>query len=77
MVTPPDLNQNINTTLGADPQMKYIIRTFVIVLALTGAAASIHINSTSAMPGVVAAKVSAIPTPWCPPDDPDACGIGQ
>lgn len=57
--------------------MKYIVRAFVVVLALTGAAASTHITATSAQTRVSAAKVSAIPTPWCPPDDPNACGIDQ
>ena len=57
--------------------MKYIVRAFVIVLALTGAAASTHIASASLQTKVVAAKTSAIPIPTCPPDDPDACGIDQ
>jgi len=57
--------------------MKYIVRAFVVVLALTGAAASTHLNASSLENRVSAAKISAIPTPWCPPDDPNACGIDQ
>jgi len=57
--------------------MKSIVRAFVVVLALTGAVASTHASSSSVQAKVSAAKVSAIPTPWCPPDDPNACGIDQ
>lgn len=57
--------------------MKSIVRAFVVVLALTGAAASTHIASATSQTKVVAAKTSAIPIPTCPPDDPDACGIDQ
>jgi hypothetical protein len=57
--------------------MKYIVRAFVVVLALTGAAASTQIASASAKTNVIAPKVSAIPIPMCPPDDPGACGIDQ
>jgi hypothetical protein len=54
--------------------MKLIIRAFVVVLALTGAAASTQI--TSAQTKVTVAKNSAMPTPMCAPDDPNACGFG-
>lgn len=57
--------------------MKNVIRAFVVVLALTGAVASTQASSNSVQTKVSAAKVSAIPTPWCPPDDPNACGIDQ
>jgi hypothetical protein len=57
--------------------MKYIVRAFVVVLALTGVAASTQIASASAKTNVIAPKVSAIPIPMCPPDDPGACGIDQ
>ncbi len=57
--------------------MKIIIRAFVIVLALTGAAASTQIASASAQTKVSVAKTSAMPVPMCPPDDPNACGITQ
>jgi hypothetical protein len=55
--------------------MKYIVRAFVVVLALTGAAASTQIHSASAQTRVAVAKTSAIPVPMCAPDDPNACGI--
>jgi hypothetical protein len=58
-------------------QMKNIIRAFVVVLALTGAAASTQITSASAQTKVSAAKTSAFPIPTCPPDDPNACGIDE
>ncbi len=57
--------------------MKTLIRAFVVVLALTGAAASTQIASASSQAKVTAAKTSAIPIPTCPPDDPDACGIDE
>ncbi len=53
--------------------MKIIVRAFVVVLALTGAAASTQI--TSAQTKVTVAKTSAVPTPMCAPDDPNACGM--
>ena len=54
--------------------MKNIVRAFVVVLALTGAAASTQITSASAKT-TVTAKVSAAPIPTCPPDDPNACNF--
>ena len=56
--------------------MKLIVRTFVVVLALTGAAASTQIASASSQTKIAVAKTSAMPVPVCAPDDPDACGIG-
>jgi hypothetical protein len=55
--------------------MKIIVRAFVVVLALTGAAASTQITSASAQTKVTVAKSSAMPVPMCAPDDPNACGI--
>jgi len=55
--------------------MKNIIRAFVVVLALTGAAASTQIASASAHTKVTVAKTSAMPVPMCAPDDPNACGF--
>ncbi len=55
--------------------MKYIIRAFVVALALTGAVASTQISSASAHTKVTAAKTSAFPIPMCDPNDPNACGI--
>jgi hypothetical protein len=57
--------------------MKNLIRVFVVVLALTGAAASTRIASASAQTKVTAVKTSAIPVPMCPWNDPNACGIDQ
>ncbi|RXH58666.1 hypothetical protein [Granulicella sibirica] len=56
--------------------MKIAIRAFVVVLALTGAAASTHISTAqqhTAKP--LTTKSSAFPIPTCPPDDPNGCGI--
>ena len=55
--------------------MKNLVRAFVVVLALTGVAASTQIASASAQTKVTVSKTSAIPVPMCAPDDPDACGI--
>lgn len=55
--------------------MKNIVRAFVVVLALTGAAASTQITSASAQTTVTASKLSAMPTPTCPLNDPNACNI--
>ena len=57
--------------------MKNIVRAFVVVLALTGAAASTQITAASSQTNVAAAKTSAMPTPMCPLDDPNACGIDK
>ncbi len=55
--------------------MKIFIRAFVVVLALTGAAASTQISSASTHAKVAVAKTSAFPIPMCDPNDPNACGI--
>lgn len=55
--------------------MKNIVRAFVVVLALTGAAASSQISSSSAKTTIVASKTSAMPTPTCPPDSPNGCNF--
>jgi hypothetical protein len=55
--------------------MKLVIRAVVVALVLTGAVASTQIASASANSKVTIAKNSAVPTPMCPPDDPNACGI--
>ena len=55
--------------------MKTIIRAFVVVLVLTGAAASTQIASASSRTNVAVAKTSAMPVPCCAPDDPNACGM--
>ena len=53
--------------------MKNIVRAFVVALALTGAVASAH-TPKSATP--IITKSSAMPIPCCPPNDPNACGMG-
>jgi hypothetical protein len=57
--------------------MNRIVRAAVVVLVLTGAAASKQITPASAKTRVNVAKTSAMPIPMCPPDDPNACGITQ
>jgi hypothetical protein len=54
--------------------MKNIVRAFVVVLALTGAAATSQTSSASSK-ATITAKVSALPIPMCPPNDPNACNI--
>jgi hypothetical protein len=55
--------------------MKNIVRLTVAALVLTGAVASSQV-STSAHAQVTVARNSALPTPMCAPDDPNACGMG-
>jgi hypothetical protein len=57
--------------------MKSIVRALVVVLVLTGVAASTQVSSASTQNKVVAARVSMIPVPTCAPDDPNACGMAQ
>ena len=57
--------------------MKSIIRAVVAALVLTGAVASTQISSASATSKVTVARNSALPTPMCAPDDPNACGLGS
>ena len=56
--------------------MKIIVRAFVVALVLTGAAATSQTSSASTQNKVIAARVSMLPVPTCPPDDPNACGMG-
>jgi hypothetical protein len=57
--------------------MKHIVRVFVAVLVLTGAAATTQASSASTTQNkVTAARTSMLPIPTCPPDDPNACGMG-
>jgi hypothetical protein len=55
--------------------MKTIIRAVVLALVVTGVAASTQISSASTKTTAVLAKTSALPTPMCAPDDPNACGL--
>jgi hypothetical protein len=57
--------------------MKTSIRAFVVVLALTGAAASTQPSSASPQNKVTVARTGMLPIPTCPPDDPNACGMAQ
>jgi len=57
--------------------MKLIVRAFVAVLVLTGAAATTQTSSASTQNKVVAARTSMLPIPSCAPDDPNACGMSQ
>ncbi len=54
--------------------MKNLVRAFVVALTVTGAVASAHTPNASATPTIT--KNSAMPIPCCPPDDPNACGLG-
>jgi hypothetical protein len=56
--------------------MKLIVRTLVVVLALVGVAATTQTTAASTKNKVTAARVSVLPVPTCPPDDPNACGMG-
>ena len=56
--------------------MKHIVRAFVAVLVVTGAAASTQISYASSHNKTTAARVSCLPIPSCAPDDPNACGMG-
>ena len=57
--------------------MKHIVRAFVVVLVLTGAAATSQTSSTSIKTNKTnVARVSMLPIPVCAPDDPNACGMG-
>jgi hypothetical protein len=55
--------------------MKNIVRAFVVVLVLTGAVATTQTSSASTQKKVTAVRVSVLPVPTCPPDDPNACGM--
>jgi hypothetical protein len=57
--------------------MKHIVRAFVVVLVLTGAAATSQTSAASAKSNnATVARVSMLPVPMCAPDDPNACGMG-
>jgi hypothetical protein len=57
--------------------MKYFVRAFVVVLALSGAAATSLTPSASAQHKVTASRTSMLPVPTCDPSDPNACGMGE
>lgn len=55
--------------------MKTIIRAFVVVLALTGAAASTRTSAASAKTIASSVQSHALPIPTCPPDGTTTCGM--
>jgi len=55
--------------------MKNLLRAFALSLVVTGAVASAHITNSPSQTKITSAS-SASPTACCPPDDPNACGIG-
>jgi hypothetical protein len=57
--------------------MTHIVRAFVVVLVLTGAAATTQATSTSTKTKVTAARTSMLPVPSCAPDDPNACNMAN
>ena len=57
--------------------MRLITRALVVVLVLTGAAATTQTSNASAKDKVVASRTSMLPVPMCAPDDPNACGMGH
>jgi hypothetical protein len=54
--------------------MGNITRAFVIALTITGALATASTPYNSDNSSVIT-KLSSIPIPVCPPNDPNACGI--
>jgi hypothetical protein len=57
--------------------MKHIVRIFVLVLVVTGAAATTQTSNATAKNKIVAARTSLLPVPTCAPNDPNACGMGH
>jgi len=55
--------------------MKIVIRAFVVVLALTGAAASTYTSSASAKTIAASVQSHAMPIPTCDPNGTSNCGI--
>jgi hypothetical protein len=54
--------------------MKNIVRAFVVVLVLTGAAATTRISAPATGKTIVApVQTNAMPTPTCDPNDSRAC----
>jgi flagellar basal body-associated protein FliL len=57
--------------------MNHIVRAFVVVLVLTGVAASTQTTSASTKAKVTTARTSMLPVPSCAPDDPNACNMAN
>jgi hypothetical protein len=68
-------NPTTKDVFERSPVMKLFARIFALSLVVTGAIASTHIANASQP--TIGAKVSALPVPMCPPDDPNACGMGS
>jgi hypothetical protein len=56
--------------------MNLPVRLAVIVLVLTGVFASSKTEAAS-VSAITFARNSALPTPMCAPDDPNACGMAR
>ncbi len=56
--------------------MKFVTRTFIAALVLTGTFASTQISAASTAK-VSVARNNALPVPMCAPDDPRACGLAE
>lgn len=56
--------------------MKNIVRSLVVVLALTGAIASSYAKAPTATTKITISKTSAMPVPTCAPGNTD-CGLGN
>jgi hypothetical protein len=57
--------------------MKNLVRAFVVVLAITGFAASTQLSSTSAQTKTLITKTNQLPVPTCAPSDPAGCHISE
>jgi hypothetical protein len=55
--------------------MKHIVRAFVVVLVLTGVAATTQTSNASTKNNVAVSRTSMVPVPMCAPNDPNACGM--
>jgi hypothetical protein len=69
-------NPNFSTTPERELTMKNLLRAFALSLVVTGAVASAHITNSPSQT-TLTAKSSAMPVPYCAPDDANACGIGK
>lgn len=57
--------------------MKIVVRAFVLVLTLTGVAATAASTNSSSSSKPVITRTSAYPIPSCPPHDPTGCGLNS
>lgn len=55
--------------------MKNIVRALTVTLALTGFAATTQTSVSTSKS--ITGKVNTVLVPSCPPNDPNACGIGK